>query len=58
MAGELKRGDRFVIATHNAGKARELAELFASVVIASIMLFMVEFEKWITNWMQARRAAA
>jgi len=31
MVGELKRGDRIVIATHNAGKARELAELFAIV---------------------------
>jgi XTP/dITP diphosphohydrolase len=29
MAGELKRGDRIVIASHNEGKVRELAELFA-----------------------------
>jgi XTP/dITP diphosphohydrolase len=36
MAGELKRGDRIVIATHNAGKARELAELFASVGVETV----------------------
>ena len=29
MAGELKRGMRIVVATHNEGKVRELAELFA-----------------------------
>ncbi len=29
MAGELKRGDRIVVASHNEGKVRELAELFA-----------------------------
>ena len=28
MVGELKRGDRIVIATHNEGKVRELGELF------------------------------
>ena len=36
MAGELKRGDRIVIATHNAGKARELAELFAIVGVETV----------------------
>jgi len=35
-----------------------LSELIASVLIASIMLFMVEIEKWITNRMQAQTAAA
>jgi len=28
MVGELKRGDKLVIASHNEGKARELAKLF------------------------------
>jgi XTP/dITP diphosphohydrolase len=36
MAAELKRGDRIVIATHNEGKARELAELFAPFDIECI----------------------
>jgi len=36
MVGELKRGDRVVIATHNAGKARELAELFAIVGVETV----------------------
>ncbi|MGA7372225.1 MAG: RdgB/HAM1 family non-canonical purine NTP pyrophosphatase [Methyloceanibacter sp.] len=36
MVGELKRGDRIVIATHNAGKARELAELFAIVGVETV----------------------
>jgi XTP/dITP diphosphohydrolase len=36
MVGELKRGDRIVIATHNAGKARELAELFATVGVETV----------------------
>jgi XTP/dITP diphosphohydrolase len=34
--GELKRGDRIVIATHNAGKARELTELFATVGVETV----------------------
>jgi XTP/dITP diphosphohydrolase len=36
MAGELKRGDRIVIATHNRGKAKELAALFASVGVETV----------------------
>ena len=36
MVGELKRGDRIVIATHNAGKARELVELFAIVGVETV----------------------
>jgi XTP/dITP diphosphohydrolase len=36
MVGELKRGDRIVIATHNAGKARELAELFTIVGVETV----------------------
>jgi len=36
MVGELKRGDRIVIATHNAGKARELAEPFAIVGVETV----------------------
>ena len=36
MVGELKRGDRIVIATRNAGKARELAELFAIVGVETV----------------------
>lgn len=36
MVGELKRGDRIVIATHNEGKVRELAELFAPFAIECI----------------------
>jgi XTP/dITP diphosphohydrolase len=36
MAGELKRGDKIVIATHNAGKAKELADLFAAVGVETV----------------------
>ena len=36
MAGELKRGDRIVVASHNEGKVRELAELFAPFGIACL----------------------
>ena len=36
MVGELKRGDRIVIATHNAGKARELAELLTIVGVETV----------------------
>jgi XTP/dITP diphosphohydrolase len=36
MMGDLKRGDRIVIATHNEGKARELAELFAPLGIETV----------------------
>jgi XTP/dITP diphosphohydrolase len=36
MVGELKAGDKIVIATHNEGKARELAELFASVGVDTV----------------------
>jgi XTP/dITP diphosphohydrolase len=36
MAGELKRGDRIVIATHNKGKVKEIAELFASVGVETV----------------------
>jgi XTP/dITP diphosphohydrolase len=36
MAGELRRGDKIVIATHNAGKAKELAELFATVGVETV----------------------
>jgi XTP/dITP diphosphohydrolase len=36
MAGELKRGDRLVVASHNEGKVRELAELFAPFGIACV----------------------
>jgi XTP/dITP diphosphohydrolase len=36
MIGELRRGDTVVIATHNEGKARELAELFAPIGIDSV----------------------
>ncbi len=37
MVGELKRGDKIVIATHNMGKAKELAELFASVGVETVL---------------------
>jgi XTP/dITP diphosphohydrolase len=36
MVGELKAGDKFVIATHNEGKAKELSELFASVGVETV----------------------
>jgi XTP/dITP diphosphohydrolase len=36
MLGELKAGDKIVIATHNEGKAKELAELFASVGVETV----------------------
>jgi XTP/dITP diphosphohydrolase len=36
MAGELKRGDRIVVASHNEGKVRELAQLFAPFGIACL----------------------
>jgi XTP/dITP diphosphohydrolase len=36
MAGELKRGDRIVVASHNEGKMRELAELLAPFGIACV----------------------
>ena len=36
MMGDLKRGDRIVIATHNEGKASELAELFAPLGIETV----------------------
>ena len=36
MVGELKAGDKIVIATHNEGKAKELAELFASVGVETV----------------------
>ena len=36
MVGELRRGDKVVIATHNEGKARELAELFAPIGIDTV----------------------
>jgi XTP/dITP diphosphohydrolase len=36
MVGELKRGGSIVIASHNEGKVRELAELFAPFGIACI----------------------
>ena len=36
MVGELRRGDKVVIATHNEGKARELAELFAPIGIETV----------------------
>jgi XTP/dITP diphosphohydrolase len=36
MVGELKRGDKIVIATHNRGKAKELAELFATVGVETV----------------------
>jgi XTP/dITP diphosphohydrolase len=36
MMGDLKRRDRIVIATHNEGKASELAELFAPLGIATV----------------------
>ncbi len=36
MIGELRRGDTVVIATHNEGKARELAELFAPIGIDTV----------------------
>jgi XTP/dITP diphosphohydrolase len=36
MVGEIKQGDKIVIATHNAGKAKELAELFASVGVETV----------------------
>ena len=36
MAGELKRGDRIVVASHNEGKVREFAELFAPFGIACV----------------------
>jgi XTP/dITP diphosphohydrolase len=36
MVGELKRGDRIVVASHNEGKVRELAELFAPFGIACV----------------------
>jgi XTP/dITP diphosphohydrolase len=36
MVGELKVGDKIVIATHNEGKAKELAELFASVGVDTV----------------------
>ena len=36
MAGELKRGGRIVIASHNEGKVRELGELFEPFGIACV----------------------
>ena len=36
MAGELKAGDRLVVATHNQGKVREIAELFAPYGIVCV----------------------
>ena len=36
MAGELRRGDRIVVASHNEGKVRELAELFVPFGIACL----------------------
>jgi XTP/dITP diphosphohydrolase len=36
MVGELRRGDKVVIATHNEGKAREFAELFAPIGIETV----------------------
>jgi XTP/dITP diphosphohydrolase len=36
MVGELKRGGRIVVASHNEGKVRELAELFAPLGIACV----------------------
>jgi len=36
MVRELKRGDRIVVASHNEGKVRELAELFAPFGIACL----------------------
>ena len=36
MAGELKRGMRIVVATHNEGKVRELAELFAPLGVETV----------------------
>jgi XTP/dITP diphosphohydrolase len=36
MVGELKRGTRIVIATHNEGKARELAELFEPIGVETV----------------------
>ena len=36
MIGELRRGDTVVIATHNQGKARELAALFAPIGIDTV----------------------
>lgn len=36
MAPKLKRGDRLVIASHNEGKVRELAELFAPFGVGCI----------------------
>ncbi len=36
MVGELKRGMRLVIASHNEGKVRELAELFAMLGIETV----------------------
>jgi XTP/dITP diphosphohydrolase len=36
MTLELRRGDRIVIASHNEGKVRELAELFAPFAIACV----------------------
>jgi XTP/dITP diphosphohydrolase len=45
MVGELKRGDRIVIATHNAGKARELAELFAIVGVETVSAAELGFDE-------------
>ncbi len=36
MVGELRRGDKVVIASHNEGKVRELAELFAPIGIEAV----------------------
>ena len=36
MVGEIKRGDKIVIATHNKGKAKELEELFATVGVETV----------------------
>jgi XTP/dITP diphosphohydrolase len=36
MVGELRRGDKIVIATHNKGKAKELAELFATIGVETV----------------------
>ncbi len=36
MAGVLKRGSKLVVATHNEGKVRELAELFAPLGIECV----------------------
>jgi XTP/dITP diphosphohydrolase len=61
MARSLRRGDKIVIATHNKGKAKELAELFASVGVETVSagaLGIAEPEETGTSFADNARAKA